>query len=538
MWGRIKSRWATFGVLASLALVAALSHPTSATAQGVSASGPLQGLNPWGVGWIGRSEGALPSSLWMNSHTVDLQPLFEGMQTEQLSPAETKLLARVLLSSGRQPAGADDRLIEQRIRLLKSIGEDDKVLDLYRRFPDQGWSVEPQIVEIERDLEEGSSKRACSKVDENLDPQGRWFLARAVCLTLAGDGKAALLALELAQSSGIEAPWLASAVQAIANDSEARPPGRYNTGLETALSIHGDFRPPMNAFGPVSPASAARIARREDASPLLRLRAAQKAASGGLLESKAERAAMVPPLPEQPADEEAQGTLDPKALRTLTQRAVDSFADDSIAPEDKASALFNALKEVSTDPRRFALHARVLVPEIKALPIDIDTVGHAPQFARASVAANELGLARAWRDAMDTDFSIWEAPEPLPSEEPLTVPISNDETDSIVEVPPEEPAAPVEPVLVREGPKFTDRTNAALDLLLAIAGEETAVAASFRSAETLADTEEKRDINARLFYVLDGTGQPVPANARRFLKLMRSEAKLPHTVVAESALEC
>ena len=82
------------------AAIAAMSLTLTAQAQ-ISSSGPLGGVNPWGVGWLGSNEHVLPSDFWGDSRKSDLTPLFQSISPDRLSPAELMLLKRVLMSSSK-----------------------------------------------------------------------------------------------------------------------------------------------------------------------------------------------------------------------------------------------------------------------------------------------------------------------------------------------------------------------------------------------------------------------------------------------------
>ncbi len=84
--------------------LAACSLAPQAMAQTVEAA-PLRQIDPWGVGWLGQADGALPVSLWNGASAEILSPLMAALRPEALSPATQAALRRIVLSSGGPAAG-------------------------------------------------------------------------------------------------------------------------------------------------------------------------------------------------------------------------------------------------------------------------------------------------------------------------------------------------------------------------------------------------------------------------------------------------
>ena len=482
----------------------------STSAQTITSTNSLSEINSWGVGWIGSAHGALPTTMWGDAQSSDITPLLTTLDPAQLTPAETGLLSRVLFSSSRKPQGSDDNLVSRRIALIEKVGAEDRALDLYRRFPDASWSRSAEEVEVDQDLTAGENSRACTRVANETSPTGYWLKARVACLVIAGDYEAA--GLTLRASTEETGPWLQAVVNALEDDIAARPPGRYNTGVDTAISIAASLTPALNAMNDVAPLSAARIARRRDAPTLLRVRAANRAAAAGVLDRETERAAMAPA---SPPNEQS-----PNALRTTAQQAVDAFLDPQSHPAQKARLLNQALLEAEGDPRRFGLYARVLSPELKNISQEPVAQMYAQRFLRAAIASDDLATARLVRDTMEPP------PPPPPSVAP-TSPLTEDGLRPAVTI-----AAPPAPTSNHSG---LDRAFA--DAFLALAGDEAAINDIAAIGNALAAGESKRAEIARILYVLDGAGLGLPIKARRQLTLFRKGAKLRHGVAAEAVLQ-
>ena len=177
------------------AAVMAFAATIPAQAQ-VSALGALNDVNPWGVGWISPRDGGLPTSLWSDTRSDDIESLLDAVDLNNLTPAQTDLLKIVLMSGGVAPQDGGKALIWRRLRLLEELGEGDKVLELVRRFPGEDWDRNAAQIEADMDLVSGDNKRACSRVETEPEDDVFWQRLRAACLAIAGNRDAALLALE------------------------------------------------------------------------------------------------------------------------------------------------------------------------------------------------------------------------------------------------------------------------------------------------------------------------------------------------------
>ncbi len=508
------------------AAIAAMSLTLTAQAQ-ISSSGPLGGVNPWGVGWLGSNEHALPSDFWGDSRKSDLTPLFQSISPDRLSPAELMLLKRVLMSSSKAPEGDSDEMIHQRIRLLNAIGGEDKVLDLYRRFPAAEWARPVDEIEVDQDLTAGENSNACAAVNAATELVDFWLRARIACLVMADDLEGAQLAAELARSSGVDDPWLFSIVDSLQDETDARPPARFDTGIATAISLSAGLVPPVNGFSDVSPYRATIIAQRKDAPDMVRVMATQRAAISGGLTPEAERAALIPRA--NTSEEESE----PTGLRTPLQDAVASVANPEIDLAGKAKSVDRALATAEKDPRIFQLHARALNAEISSIPVDYTTIAFAPRFIRAFISNNDLERARKWRAAMDQDL------RPAPPE-PTPAPVIDGPTvlDPMAEAPPEPVATPEPEPTFEPLPDitFSDEVTAGLDALLALAGDDSAIRQSRLTASTLAGATKKSDAS-RLLYLMNGMGLALPAEARQMLADERRSNPRESTPINEAATQ-
>ncbi len=440
-------------IVAASALATTLVIP-SAHGQGVTSSGPLGQLNPWGVGWIGAHEGALPATLWDRTEAKDLAPLLQTIQPAALTPMEQDIIRRVVLSGGRAPGGSDTALALQRIRLLESIGAETEALDLQRRFSGQEWARDPAEIETDQDFGSGNTARACGRVDSSSTEDAFWVRSRIACLLIAGDAPAAALTADIARSADIQDPWLFTIAEAANRGEDAMPPARFDSGIATAISLSQKLHPPVNAMDAVSVSRAAEIAKRQDLTPVIRRQAAMKAALHNALSDDLERSLLL-----QSDDDSMAGSW---------RRVVDSVSDPELDLVNKTAPIFQALKNSEGDPRMFALASRILMPEIRSIPVDRDTKRFAARFVRASIAAGDLGLARRWRDAMDISFNTQDAQVAAPAASAFSS--ASVDTDLAEMVEPPVIAPPQTPEFI-----FSPAIRAELDVMLAIADEAEAL---------------------------------------------------------------
>ena len=532
----------------------------------IANSGPLGGVNPWGVGWIGSTENALPTDFWGDSRKTDLTPLFQSITPDRLSPAELNLLTRVLMSSSKAPEGDSDEMILQRVRLLKILGAEDKVVDLYRRFPNADWARPVAEIEVDQDLTAGDNNRACRQVASVTDVEDFWLKARIACLVIAGQVQDAQLAADLARSDGLDDPWLFSVVFSLGEDSEAHAPAKFDTGVQTAISLQADLLPPINALTTVSPYRAAKIAQRQDVADDLRVMAIQRAAIAGGLSREDERAALVPErsLSEEVDPETGETVIiEDAGMPTPLEHAVDVVAAPEASMVEKAEALVQALAAAQTDPRTFKLHARVLTDELRSIPIEYDTISYAPTFIRALISAGEIRSASSWRAAMDVDQRPQPEPPPPPNTEvegpvildpeaalaltdapdaegggPIVLApeaaVAPTETPDTAPVP--EPTPAPDPTPELEEITFSDETKAHLDALFILAGAAKPLNDAQTTAVGLTQGLKKREAE-RLLYLIGGLGDALPAESRQWLAAERRSNPSSPTPVAEAAMQ-
>ncbi len=372
------------------------------------ASAPLAEVDPWGVGWLGKNDGALPSSLWANTTTLTLAPLYAAIQPQQLSPAGRAVLRRVVLSSAKGPAdakGASDPspLTPERLRLIEQLGETEHALDLRKRFPDTAWGKSFDRMTADHELLLGQSKAACARAADKRGDDAAWMPVRAFCFALARDFEAASLAAEhIPAPEGKPAdPWLLSALAYMEAPAKAKPEGRYATALDTAISIAAKLPAGANAFAATPGDIAAAVIAHPDATPEQKRAALRPALNAGQIKAAAvldvlhaETAATA-----RPAQAAAAGRAAPRA--DFLAMALASAAAKDAKTDARATAYAAALKSAES-LSDFRLAATALVEPIKALPKSAETLPNAETFARVAILAGDPKAAQDWRKLMDT----------------------------------------------------------------------------------------------------------------------------------------
>lgn len=375
-------------LLAAAALALALGVPAAAQVT----SGSLPQTDPWGVGWISANDGPLPTTIWNNTDEATLAPLFAALKPRELAPSARQALRRVLMSKAKGPGGIT--LIPERLRLLEELGETTSAIDLRRRYREQEWGKDADILSAEFGLASGGRDAACSLAARQTD--AAWRSVRALCAALAGDaGGTYVLVEQIAATDEAAGMWMLGALPAINAPELKKPEGRYATPFEAAVSVGAKLPVPANAVAGMRADVAAAIATNENATPAQRRAALRIAVEGGKL-----TAADVAEVLSLPADAPAPArgaTARPNALAQAMTAAADTEAETATQAAAYAAALKAA--DTLTDARIASLG---LLAAIKALPRNDDTLAYADAFARASLIAGDTALAGEWRKHLGT----------------------------------------------------------------------------------------------------------------------------------------
>jgi hypothetical protein len=376
--------------------LAACSLAPQAMAQTVEAA-PLRQIDPWGVGWLGQADGALPVSLWNGASAEILSPLMAALRPEALSPATQAALRRIVLSSGRPPeAGA--QAVEARLSLMERVGEMRRSVDLRSRFPETSWGMQGAALGGEFDLAAGRSETACAAVAERRADDVRWMPSRALCYALSGDFDAASLVVEQTpHENGSDHAWLISAIETMRQAGRTQPAGRYATPFETAVSVAAGLSAPPGAFSAMAGDLAVSILRHPRSTAEQKRAALRPALRAGLATSADVRSIVTA----ETATRTPNPTGETAPALVALQTALAAISDADRAPEQTAQAVMAALVSATTaeDGRIAAL---TLVGDLAALPKASAGAEQADAFARALLMAGDLKGAAEWRSHMDS----------------------------------------------------------------------------------------------------------------------------------------
>jgi hypothetical protein len=384
-----------------LSKAAAIALALTAPAYGQVSSAPLAQVDPWGVGWLARADSA-PASIWANTTTDAVAPLFTQTDPLQLSPATRAALRRIALSATKGPADGNV-LISERLRLLEQLGETERALDLRKRFPDQAWGADYERRASDFDLVNDRKDAACSRTTGKRPDDATWMPVRAVCLALKGDmNGAALIGENLPpNAAGKSDLWLLGAISAMDPAVKARPEGRYANAFDAAVSIAAKLPAPPAAFTAMPSDIAAAIALHPDATSEQK-RGALRAAIDSPRIKASDVVQILAAKDETPAAKPARGVQPAADFLPL---AITTAGSAEAGPEAKSAAIAAALKGVETQAD-FRIAAIALSDAIKALP---KGPANAETFARAALATGDTKAASDWRREMDEAADPWAA---------------------------------------------------------------------------------------------------------------------------------
>lgn len=446
--------------LALAALACALVCAGPARAQGAGtiteiAETTLSDVNPWGVGPLSSTDGALSVGLWQGSAATDLEPLLADLNPTTLGPAGRQLVRKAILSSGRAPEGDALGLLQHRLRLMARLGEAGAADALATRFPGAVGAFGGPVATAERLLLRGEVAGACAMLStwpdlevpqppplpqpEPLDPTaaptptpvptpppqpvslgpppltpvGAYGLRlRALCHAAAGDTEAADVAIDVALARGVEAAWLFTTLRTLAAPPDApRPLADYSSGLHLSASVLVGLRAPGNAVDLIPP-EAIGLMLSENGLPLTaQVELGARAYQAGLLTSADYRARLSRWLAAEAA--EPGLTLPTSALRVFTELAaarlppmpaVDGPAVDEPAPDPQTT------EGATLAPDTASLPPRVPPPPPRlAMLLGNYLAGEAINTTRFRAAAALVieDIAALSPNADDTAYAHW-----------------------------------------------------------------------------------------------------------------------------------
>ncbi|MES1202036.1 MAG: hypothetical protein ABUS57_11380 [Pseudomonadota bacterium] len=342
----------------------------------------LQQLDAWSVSALARNAGALPTDMWAHSDPAFVAALFDKLPASFESPAQQRIVRRVLLSGASAPPGDAAQAARKRFEALGRIGFGDELATM---AGGAGASLtDPLIAQYaaQAELARGNRAGACERGRNASSDQPALFMMRlrAYCAAVTGDRAAADLALQLA-SGGAPADnaWYSAAVAAAGGaPGRTLPVARYDNSLNVQLSIAAGLRPGPNALASASSLALVALARNERTPQPTRAQAAALAFRRGLLSVDEARTLLLA----TPGD--VTTGLPPIAAALRTVQA-------SPGSLDAATAIAGVLRQATT-PADFTAASLLFKADIAALTTAPDP-GATLLFARAALAANDASLA-------------------------------------------------------------------------------------------------------------------------------------------------
>jgi hypothetical protein len=378
-----------------LALGLAAAGAAPAISQQV-ASAPLAAVDPWGVGWLGANDGAMPVAFWANTTGEALAPIFASLQPRELSPVARAMLRRVVLSRSKAPTGAD--LTTERLRIIEQLGETARSADLRSRYADTDWGKVGERLAIELDLVNGK-KDACARTAGKPAADKAWMPVRTLCAALNGNvDQVNLIAEQVAATDEAFGVWLLAATGAMTAPGAKKPDGRYASAFEAAVSVAAKLPVSSNALANAPADVAAAIVLNPNATLEQRRAALRPALDGGRIKS-ADVLAVLTAKDEAAAKPAPTRGAVPRP--DLLAAALATFATAGAKADERAKAYADALKAAETmaDGR---LASVALADPVKALPKNELTAPYAGVFARAALMTGDAKQAADWRKLMNT----------------------------------------------------------------------------------------------------------------------------------------
>jgi hypothetical protein len=371
----------------------------------------LEELDLETTGPLDAGNGGLPADMWADTPRRVVAALLPRLPGDLSSPALRDLARRLLLTSSappvrRQADGADADLLALRVQRLALLGPARDLNALMQVLPrDTG---RPQLA---RTKAEGlflahRHEAACKIVRAAVGARDAtfWQKAQAVCQLAEGARDAANLTLGLLREQGVDDPALFALANAVEQGAETAPEGLQAPGaLHLALIQAGDLEVPAALLADAPAPTLAALATSSAQSVELRAAAAQAAVERGILPPALlrERLAAVD-LPDARVRGMANGEaaarpgddMTPARRRALLYQGLRA-ADTPVRRAELAEALF-AAPDTRGHPARFLATARLLAPELAALPAQPDLVWFAATAGRALYAADRPEAAGRW----------------------------------------------------------------------------------------------------------------------------------------------
>ena len=358
----------------------------------------LAGINLDVIGVLPVAEGGFGQDLWYGMNRGELESLLVKLPVTTSSPATRDIMRRMLLTAASVPEGEPGKLITIRARLLAEMGDFVGVAKLMNALPGRVLHQDLLRIEVDTRLLTGDNARACELAQLYMADQSSsyWQKVFIFCQALAGEHDAAALGVSLLQEMGTKDKVFYTLIDQLAIGGRAPSIDSLSNPkpLHLALARAAKVRLPSDVIESNLPGVLRAIAISPNATPELRLEAAERAEVAGALPVDALRqlyasiqfkqSELVSPLAS------ASRRSGPMSRALLYRSSL-----MQTVPSAQASALSRALN-LARSGGRYASTARAFLPVLGRVPPTEELAWFAPEAIRAFLITNRPSEAKPW----------------------------------------------------------------------------------------------------------------------------------------------
>jgi len=365
-------------------------------------SAPLAAIDPDSVGTLGRDQGGFDFDMWNGTRRSLVETMLPQMPARTVSPTLRSLMARLLLTNAKAPAGeAKKSLIELRAAQLAAMGDSAGLDALLKRVPTRG--TDPALLRVEADMLflEDDNSRVCALVagQSGTTDDNYWRKADIFCQILAGEQARAALGADMLREEGDKDNLFADLLNALLNGAKPKIDSMANAQpLHLVMARAAKIALPADVAKSSHPAVLRLIATTPTLPAEQRLDAAERAEAMGVIDTNMLReiyAGM--PFSKDQLDK-ALSTA--QTDKSATSRALLYVrASHETAPAVLAQILHQAL-EAAHGSGRYPTQARVYRDLIAGLAPSNDLLWLAPEAARALIATGQVAGVNNWFEVL------------------------------------------------------------------------------------------------------------------------------------------
>ena len=359
----------------------------------------LETIDPDTAGTLTLEKGGFGADMWLGTDRSIVERLLPRLPVNASSTSMRDLMRRMLLSIARVPEGKTKNvsLVAVRVRLLAAMGDPVAVNTLLNATPGRASNSELVRIETETRFLANDNARACALAGGDIRDQSNpfWQKVFLFCQALAGEHDKAALGISIMRETGVEDDVFYSLIESLGSGT---PPTLEKlpdpTPLTLAMARVAKAKLPVDVISSSRPGVLRTIARSPNAPVEIRLEAAERAESAGVLpvDSLRQLYSIVSFSSDELANPlsraETQGGPMTRALlyhTSLTQTV----------PTAQAEVVARALA-LGRDEGRYASVVRVFLPVLKSIPPSAELLWFAPEAVRGLLLVGESVSAEAW----------------------------------------------------------------------------------------------------------------------------------------------